>query len=161
MTGSSSGKLCTRTHPCPPEVRLPLEPLFQMNHMQASNPAQQRPTARTPATHTAAVNGIHMHSHFINTKIRPTCQTDRHTAEDKREEVHWAPGTLQMHGTMDIPGIPRSCGTGQPVQQPRGRIMLGVFSGKGKLKETERGGEGGVGSNEWCFRSQRTLWTVS
>lgn len=94
MTSSSSGKLCTRTHPCPPAVGLPLEPLFQMNHMQASNPAQQRPTARTPATHTAAVNGIHMHSHFINTKIRPTCQTYRHTAEDKREEVHWAPGTL-------------------------------------------------------------------
>lgn len=44
--------------------------------MQASNPAQQRPTAHTPAAHTAAVNGIHMHSHFINTKIRPTCQTD-------------------------------------------------------------------------------------
>lgn len=38
--------------------------------------------------------------------------------------------------------------------------MPGVLPSKGKLKERERGREDGVGGNEWCFRSQRTLWTT-
>lgn len=98
--------------PSPACDRLPLKPLFQMNHMQASNPAQLRPTAHTPAKHTAAVNGIHMHTHFINTQIQATCQT--HTWPKItgplavctyiaccRHRVLWIHQALQDHASQD------------------------------------------------------------
>lgn len=93
-------QLPLHTLPSLPVVCLPFEPLFHMNHMQASNPTQQRPFAPTLNTETAAVTGIHMHAHFITPRFDPHV---RHTVKNK-PEAHWAPGcalacsTLQMHG---------------------------------------------------------------